>query len=78
MEILKKIFEGVKKNSAISYILVLASICLTGFFCIRPLILSHFPTMSVSAAKKALPIYCVNRNDNKIAISFDAAWGAGR
>ncbi|AZT90247.1 deacetylase [Caldicellulosiruptor changbaiensis] len=25
--------------------------------------------------KKLLPIYCVARNDNKIAITFDAAWG---
>lgn len=33
-------------------------------------------TAAVSAAKKKLPIYCVDRDDNKIAISFDAAWGA--
>ena len=78
MEILKKIFEGVKKNSAISYILVLAAVCLTGFFGIRSIALSRFPALAVSASKKPLPIYCVNRNDNKIAISFDAAWGAGR
>ena len=25
--------------------------------------------------KRELPIYCVERDDNKIAISFDAAWG---
>lgn len=25
--------------------------------------------------KRSLPIYCVDRSDNKIAISFDCAWG---
>lgn len=28
-----------------------------------------------AAAKRVLPIYCVDRTDGKIAISFDAAWG---
>lgn len=32
-------------------------------------------TMSNSSSSKKLPIYCVDRSDNKIAISFDAAWG---
>ena len=31
--------------------------------------------LAVAAAKRELPIYCVDRNDGKIAISFDAAWG---
>ena len=29
----------------------------------------------VVARKRELPIYCVDRDDGKIAISFDAAWG---
>lgn len=32
-------------------------------------------TVSTNNSGKELPIYCVNRNDNKIALSFDAAWG---
>ena len=32
-------------------------------------------TVSVVSGKRELPIYCVNRDDNKISISFDAAWG---
>ena len=28
-----------------------------------------------SSASRSLPIYCVGREDNKIAISFDCAWG---
>ncbi len=27
------------------------------------------------SGKRSLPIYCVERDDNKIAISFDCAWG---
>ena len=27
---------------------------------------------------KKLPIYCVDTNEKKIAISFDAAWGKGQ
>jgi len=31
--------------------------------------------VKTAASKRELPIYCVERNDKKIAISFDAAWG---
>ena len=34
------------------------------------------PSVAVSVATRQLPIYCVDRNDNVISISFDAAWGA--
>ncbi len=32
-------------------------------------------TVQTLAKKRALPVYSVDRNDNKIAISFDCAWG---
>lgn len=32
-------------------------------------------TISVLSQKKDLPIYCVDRQDKTISISFDAAWG---
>ncbi len=31
--------------------------------------------VEASAATRQLPIYCVDRDDNMVAISFDAAWG---
>ena len=31
--------------------------------------------VGASATERQLPIYCVQRDDRKIAISFDAAWG---
>lgn len=35
-------------------------------------------TVSVVSGKRELPIYCVTRDDNKISISFDAAWGGDK
>ncbi|WPX07611.1 polysaccharide deacetylase family protein [Anaerocellum danielii] len=32
-------------------------------------------TVEVANQKKLLPIYCVDRDDKKIALTFDAAWG---
>jgi len=34
------------------------------------------PTSS-NASKKELPIYCVQTDEPKIALTFDAAWGEG-
>lgn len=34
------------------------------------------PSVAASVATRQLPIYCVDRDDNVISISFDAAWGA--
>lgn len=35
-------------------------------------------TAEVVARKRELPVYSVDRNDNRIAISFDAAWGGDK
>lgn len=35
-------------------------------------------TVDVTARKRELPVYSVERNDGKIAISFDAAWGGDK
>ena len=35
--------------------------------------------VSTAATERQLPIYCVDKGDEKVcAISFDAAWGKGR
>jgi len=31
--------------------------------------------VGVSASKRELPVYCVQRDDKMVALSFDAAWG---
>ncbi|MCD7854096.1 MAG: hypothetical protein LUG66_00570 [Clostridiales bacterium] len=73
---IRRFAENIGKNSVVMYAVVLGVICLAGLLGIRPFTL--LKTAEVSAAKKALPIYCVDRDDNKIAISFDVAWGAVR
>ena len=35
-------------------------------------------TLSVSGNARKLPIYCVDTEEKKVALSFDAAWGNGR
>ncbi|MBR6400386.1 MAG: polysaccharide deacetylase family protein [Firmicutes bacterium] len=72
---LKKLFKRKR--------LILAALVLTAAFSLsagllRPVLTAVFyPTAAASAAKKQLPIYCVDtRGEKKVAISFDAAWGA--
>ncbi|MDD6681722.1 MAG: polysaccharide deacetylase family protein [Clostridiales bacterium] len=40
--------------------------------------ISGVRSAEVVARKRELPVYCVARNDNVIAISFDAAWGGDK
>lgn len=35
-------------------------------------------TLAVSGKAKKLPIYCVDTEEKKVSLSFDAAWGNGR
>ncbi len=39
-------------------------------------LLSNSGDTVVSTKQKIIPIYCVERNDNKIAVTFDCAWGS--
>ena len=32
-------------------------------------------SMTASAEERRLPVYCVDRGDNKISLTFDCAWG---
>ncbi len=39
------------------------------------LIYAPYYAASTTAATRKLPIYCTDRSDNRIALTFDAAWG---
>lgn len=41
-------------------------------------VVNYPAAVGVSAAVRQLPIYCVQREQKVVAISFDAAWGDGR
>ena len=60
-------------------ILRLATVFLIAFISILYVQSVEYPGIMVFLAnKKELPIYSVDTNEKKIAISFDAAWGAER
>ncbi len=35
----------------------------------------HGPAVTTVAAKRQLPIYCTDRDDQRVCLTFDAAWG---
>ena len=38
-------------------------------------VVNYPAVVSAAATKRELPIYCVQRDQNMVSISFDAAWG---
>lgn len=73
-------FLKILKSVNIKYFFVLCTLCFGLVLVFRPIVQNNIEDIAVSAqvqpAKKSLPIYCVNTDDKKVAISFDAAWGA--
>jgi polysaccharide deacetylase family sporulation protein PdaB len=74
MTLVKNFFEGCKKlgkkekRTLYSISLALLAIAFVSF--------AETPGfVAVSAAAKQLPIYCVERDQKMVSISFDAAWG---
>ncbi len=72
--------DTVKKIGNIFYvrwaITLFIAVCV-GFGIVGPILHNiNNETIETSAAKKKLPIYCVGTDEKKVAISFDAAWGA--
>lgn len=53
-------------------IIVLSIITIIGF---GIKLLPNAITVSSTSSKRELPIYCVDTDENKVALSFDAAWG---
>ena len=62
-----------KKRWAAGALAAMALLCAIG-----TVYASGTRTAEVVARKRELPIYAVDRSDNKIAISFDAAWGGDK
>ena len=59
-----------------SYLLLVALVAVS-VLSIQPAAKSVFQTISIAgAANKKLPIYSVETPEKRVAISFDAAWGA--
>ena len=43
--------------------------------CLMFCVINYPAAVDASAATRQLPIYCVQRDQNLVSISFDAAWG---
>lgn len=56
-------------------ILRIISVVLFGLLAAAIIIFAVFNAVTASADERKLPIYCVDRGDNKIALTFDCAWG---
>lgn len=56
-------------------ILRVVTIVLLAITVLAIVICAVLSSVTVSAEEKKLPIYCVDRGDNKIALTFDCAWG---
>mgnify|MGYP005768553859 FL=1 len=67
-----------KLNNNLKYFVILSVLCFSLVAVFRPIVQNNLESIAVSAqpSKKNLPIYCVNTDEKKVAISFDAAWGA--
>lgn len=80
MKIIKKVFRLIQKNNNFKYFAVLSVLCFAIVGVFRPIVQRSLETQTVSAspakAKKNLPIYSVKTDEQRVAISFDAAWGA--
>ena len=56
-------------------LLVLFSCVLLGTLALSITIRTTSKAIAAASAPREIPIYCVDRDDKKVAISFDAAWG---
>ncbi len=79
MKKIKNLLNLLKSNN-LKYFVLLSAVCFSLVAFVRPIVQNNLQAISVSTkpepAKKNLPIYCVDTDEKKVAISFDAAWGA--
>lgn len=79
MKKIKNLLNLLKSNN-LKYFVLLSAVCFSLVAFVRPIVQNNLQAISVSTkpepAKKNVPIYCVDTDEKKVAISFDAAWGA--
>lgn len=69
---------SMEKNNKLLEKLVKYGLCIVAIMAIVNVInvaVPQFITVSNSVNGRELPVYCVDTNEKKIALSFDAAWG---
>ncbi len=73
--ITKNYIKGTKHTKKISKI---GSLALLLTICLVLLLVLNLGPIALVMANRKIPIYCVQRDDNKVALTFDAAWGADK
>lgn len=66
--------EKKSHKKAVAMLVLCAAVCIAGGFCFMPQLRQAVPVSSTVNGKE-LPIYCVQTEEKKVALSFDAAWG---
>jgi len=61
----------VTKKRAIRLLLIVLAVLAGIVICIAAILTA----IKTSAAERKVPIYCVDREDNKVSLTFDCAWG---
>ena len=57
---------------------VIAGVCLLGLVFLLPPAAERGSFFASANLERKLPIYCVQTDEPKVSVSFDAAWGAGK
>ena len=60
------------RRRALSLAACAAAVCLMFY------VINYPAAVDASASQRQLPIYCVQRDQKLVSVSFDAAWGDGR
>lgn len=73
MKIFKKLLKYIKEHRTKAFIFVPAALLIIGALVYIPY--RHISAVSSRTTKRELPIYGVQTDEKKVALSFDAAWG---
>ena len=63
-----------KKSGVLRWLIILILLLAAGMF----YVVNHPAIVGAAATTRQLPIYCVQRDQKVLSISFDAAWGDDR
>lgn len=65
--------SNTQKSKGTSRILI-GIVCI-GVILLIPWIVNNPAVVGASATKRELPVYCVERDDKVVSLTFDAGWG---
>lgn len=73
----KDLFKDGKKSRGVLRVKKLSVLSLV-VLCLCVMVALNVTPLAIVVATRKIPIYCVDRQDKSIALTFDAAWGADK